>query len=113
MEAKFSELRQQFDKYIQEVKNTKEYSDYQYAKDALKNCEQATYILNQIKELQQAKHSCKVNGEGILVNEIENELENFNNKYDMLLEVVQFNIAYDNLVNLVSKIKDSIENHLH
>lgn len=113
MEAKFKELTKQFDQYILEIKNTKEYKDYVHAKKVLVEYDTANEIMNQVKELQKAKHSCEKNEQVELVEDIEKALASFNHKYDLLFEVVQFNMAYDNLVELVNQIKYNIEENLN
>ncbi len=113
MEQNFKELQNQFDDYILEIKETKVYKDYIYAKQVLQDSAQATHILSQVKELTKAKHNCKKNKQVELVKDLEVEIENFNLKYDLLFEVVQFNHAYDKLVELVNEIKYDIEDQIN
>lgn len=112
MEQRLNNLKAEFDEYIANIKDTEIYSKYLYAKNMLKESERANEIIEQLKQLQQAKHSCKKNNELELVKAIEKEIDAMNNKYDLLIEVVQFNIAYENLTNLVNEVKVSIENML-
>ncbi|MFV0424901.1 MAG: YlbF family regulator [Bacilli bacterium] len=113
MEQELNNLKKQFDTYINLIKNSKAYIDYFDAKNMLENSSEASKIINTIKDLQQAKNICKKNKQADLVIKIEKDLEKLNNQYDLLFEVVNFNIAYEKLVELVEEIKFNIEQSIN
>ncbi len=113
MDQKFSSLKKEFDEYLQEIKTTTIYNDYIHAKKVLVECEQANYIMNQIKETQKAVKSCNKNNIDDLAKELEMRLEKLLDEYDLLFEVVQFNYAYEKLYELVSELKIELENRIN
>lgn len=113
MEQELNNLKNQFDLYINDIKNSEIYINYITAKKQLEQCSEATAVLDNIKELTKAKHQCTNANEIVLVKKIEEDIENLHLKYDLIFEVVQFNYAYEQLVEVVNTIKYNIETQMN
>ncbi len=113
MEQELNSLHEQFDKIIDDLKLTSEYTNYVKAKTILEACDEATAILNQIKDLQKARNSCKNANETSLVKELTTQIDKLHDSYDQIFEVAQFNYAYEQLSQKVNQIKIAIENQIN
>lgn len=113
MDQELSNLENQFNSIIDDIKNSVEYTNYVNAKNILDSCSEASTIIGKIKELQKARNNCKHAKQDDLVKELTIEIDKLHLKYDLLFEVAQFNEAYEVLYNKVEKIKIAIENQIN
>ncbi len=105
MVKSLNQAKDEFDHYILELKSNDIYISYVKAKEILDNCEEATETLNQIKDLQKARHKANSKEK----DDISNKIEDLHNTYDSIFEVAQFNYCYDNLKNEIEKLKQILE----